>query len=187
MEYADGRVFEGHWCKGVWEGHGRLEYAAHGYYAGYYAGRFEKGLFSGPGLRRWSDGSEYDGEWRDGKRSGKGTLHHAGGGRCRRSEGDWVDDQLHGYGRRTFVDTSQYEGAFLGGVQQGDCKYRDRWGVDYEGEWVSNHVFSDGSRYDGLWKDNKANGYGKQRYPSGDIYEGECELESCGTTQLSVC
>ena len=165
MEYANGMVYNGDWQDGEWHGHGRVTYAENDFYAGALA----KGFFWGHGVRHWADGSNYEGDWMLDKQSGTGTLNDSDGV----WEGKWVDDKLDGFGRRTFPDGSQYDGLFVRGSQQGDYKYRDRYGQEHGGLWVTNHALPDGSRYSGLWKDEKPHGYGTCRYTNGDVYEGE--------------
>ena len=55
-------------------------------------------------------------------------------------------------------------------MQQGSCKFLDRYGHSHEGQWVSNHRLADGSRYDGLWRADKPDGYGRLHW-FGDYFD----------------
>jgi len=65
-------------------------------YQGQYSGQGDiKGLPEGRGELRYVNGDVYAGFFKDGKRSGTGSLIYAADGN--RREGQWIDDQLHGF------------------------------------------------------------------------------------------
>ena len=93
MNYADGRVYHGHWKNGQWHGHGKTTYPNGDNYEGeyeedqrhgigvykwndgrVYQGNFQNDQRNGHGVYRWPDGSTYVGEFQDGKRHGEGTY-----------------------------------------------------------------------------------------------------------------
>ena len=43
------------------------------------------------------------------------------------------------------------------------CRYRDRAGLEYHGQWVTNRKIASGRRYDGMLSDGKPIGFGKCR------------------------
>jgi hypothetical protein len=72
-------------------------------------------------------------------------------------EGDWIEDQMTGYGVYIYSNGDRYEGQFLNNQHNGLGKY----------------YFTDGSKYDGEWKDHKMHGSGKYWDINGVLWAGE--------------
>ena len=72
-------------------------------------------------------------------------------------EGDWVEDQMTGYGVYIYSNGDRYEGQFSNGFHNGLGKY----------------YFTDGSKYEGEWKDHKMHGSGKYWDINGVLWAGE--------------
>jgi len=77
-------------------GDGTTFYRNGNIYQGQYSGQGDtKGLPEGRGVLKYANGDVYSGFFKDGKRSGTGSLIYAADGN--RREGQWIDDQLHGF------------------------------------------------------------------------------------------
>merc|ERR1740123_2725118 len=88
--WQDGRVYEGQFKNGKFEGFGRMEWhMANGMMV--YEGEYVDDLKHGHGRYIWADGRVYDGEWRKGVRSGKATYTNANG---QTRQGVWKDDKI---------------------------------------------------------------------------------------------
>lgn len=71
-------------------------------------------------------------------------------------EGEFKDNDFHGWGKRTYEDGSIYEGGFKEGWFHGQGKYTSEDGQVYEGAFV----------------DDQAHGQGKMTFPDGTVEEG---------------
>ena len=72
-------------------------------------------------------------------------------------EGEWLNDEFHGTGVKTFSNGDRYEGGWFRGKMEGSGKYISHEGWTYEGEF----------------KSDQRHGIGKTIYPNGDIVSGE--------------
>lgn len=107
-------------------------------------------------------------------------------------EGDFVDNEFQGKGKRVSGNGDIYEGDFANGKQEGQGKATYSNGETYEGEWFHDfkmlegkatfpngdsyngnyafgkfqfqgtYTYKNGNYYVGEWKDGKRNGYGKE-------------------------
>lgn len=87
--------------------------------------------------------------------------------------GEFNDDEMHGYGLYTFSHEGHYEGQWVMGV--------------YEG--VGTETFALGSTYHGQYREGSRSGWGVCRYYNGDYYEGQWKegiREGRGMQQVSL-
>ena len=61
-----------------------------------------------------------------------------------RYEGDWIDDQQHGFGTETWPDGAVYKGCYVKGMKHGKGLFK----------------WADGSSYEGFFVDSNIEGYG---------------------------
>jgi hypothetical protein len=92
--------------------------------------------------------------------------------------GDWLDNQMHGRGQRTFPNGDVYVGAYKHGQRCGgpDCKVKFANGDLYVGSWESNnfhghgrYFFADGTALEGTFDHGKKQGKFKRQKPSGTL------------------
>jgi len=88
--WSDGRIYEGGFSDGIFDGFGRMEWQTQQGTLSY-EGQYEKDVKHGKGKFLWPDGRGYDGEWVQGKRSGRGVYINSKG---ERKEGLWTDDKF---------------------------------------------------------------------------------------------
>jgi len=96
-------------------------------------------------------------------------------------EGDVVDGQPHGKGKKTLDDTSAYEGDWIDGLPHGKGIFLYSIGV-YKGDFVNGEMTGKGkmkyaddgvSSYEGDFVNGKPHGIGKMIFNTGNICEGE--------------
>lgn len=85
-----------------------------------------------------------------------------------------------GYGSKTYLDGSIYEGNFFNGEKSGFGTYTKVSGDKYEGEWKNDkrhgkgvEVYADGSSYKGSFLADKKHGIGVYRKRDGYCYDGK--------------
>jgi hypothetical protein len=123
--------------------------------------------------------AEWSGPCKDGFAHGRGVLLwelkqlHYSKVFVARYEGDVERGLPNGSGRKTFWETSVYEGGFRNGRFDGIGTMRDADGR-YEGEWKDGMregrgkmVFHVGGSYEGEWKSNSYHGKGVVTFPGG--------------------
>eukprot|EP00913_Durusdinium_trenchii_P019706 g18526.t1 len=71
-------------------------------------------------------------------------------------EGNWKDDQAHGWGRFMHADGDVYEGEWANDTAHGQGTYHH----------------SDGSKYEGQWEHDRQHGHGVEHWVDGARYEG---------------
>lgn len=90
QKWTDGRVFEGQFDQGKFEGEGRMEWRTQkGLLV--YEGQYKDDLKHGFGKFVWTDGRTYEGEWCCGKRHGRGRYINA---KLETKVGYWLDDKF---------------------------------------------------------------------------------------------
>ena len=96
-----------------------------------------------------------------------------------RYEGEWTNNQPHGYGSLTYSNGAQYWGRFDHGRRQGHGVMKYANGDEYEGNWHKDQPqgsgvrrFAAGSIYEGEFKDGLQQGQGKQVYVDNTYYQG---------------
>jgi len=96
-----------------------------------------------------------------------------------RYEGEWTNNQPHGYGSLTYANGAQYWGRFDHGRRQGHGVMKYANGDEYEGNWHKDQPqgtgvrrFAAGSIYEGEFKDGLQEGQGKQTYIDNTYYKG---------------
>ncbi|XP_073504104.1 radial spoke head 10 homolog B isoform X2 [Phyllobates terribilis] len=118
---------------------------------------FLEGLMHGRGVYTWTDGLKY--------------------------EGEFFTNFPMGHGIYTWPDGSHYEGQVYKAIRHGTGVHvsSDQL-VSYAGEWYMGTRHGKGaiyynaegtSWYEGEWRGNRKEGWGVQRFPSGNIYEGQ--------------
>ena len=96
----------------------------------------------GRGVLIESNGSRYDGYWKEDKKNGKGRLFSATDGKL--YEGDWLDNNYHGYGIETWPDGAKYEGQYEFGKKAGDGHFMWADDSEYVGEFRENNIHGKG-------------------------------------------
>lgn len=162
----------------------------------WYKGNLENGIPTGQGEYHNDNESIYSGEFKNGKLNGKG-IQIIGEYRY---EGNFIDNELTGYGKLFTNGKLQYEGEFVNTVENGEGKFYEIDGSVFEGtfengyykkgilksmhgyeadgiwkefELISGTVkYEDGRVYSGELKNWKPNGKGKMVYPNGQVEEG---------------
>ncbi|XP_073399170.1 radial spoke head 10 homolog B isoform X1 [Dendrobates tinctorius] len=123
----------------------------------YFKGMFSEGLMHGRGVYTWTDGLKYEGEF-------------------------FMNFPMR-HGVYTWPNGSRYEGQVYKAIRHGTGVHisSDQL-VSYTGEWYMGMRHGKGaiyydtegtSWYEGDWKRNRKEGWGVQRFPSGNIYEGQ--------------
>jgi len=94
-------------------------------------------------------------------REGKGKLIHPTNDNTEYGQefydGDWHNDQMHGFGVYNYSNGDIYEGEWEKNLHSGYGKY----------------LFTDGSKYEGEWKEHKMHGSGKYLDINGVMWAGE--------------
>ena len=156
MEYHNkGRVYEGTWNMGHWDGKGMSINAV----GDVYEGKFVNDVKEGDGKLLYADGRVLVGRFEK-DQAVKGTLDFPDGAKYK---GELKGGARHGYGVFTFADGSIYEGQSVMNIFEGKGKMTWTDGGWYEGEWSKGQIHGNGKevrpdgslRHDGLW-DNGA-------------------------------
>lgn len=114
----------------------------------------------GPAILEWEDGSRYEGGMNESwDMHGKGRASHADGTNY---EGDYLNGQRHGTGTWAFPSTGA---SYTGGYAFGK---RDGHGVE---------VFDNGDRYVGGYKAGQRHGQGRYIEAKGAVREGEWKAD----------
>ena len=149
--YPDGDVYEGNWKAHAKHGSGKLTFAN----GDIYVGNMSDDMKSGQGKYTFASGAVYAGGWKANVGHGYATFTSADG--RVNFEGDFVNDNPHGYGKLTWSN-GLYEGHFKDGLWHGKGKM----------------IFADGGSYAGGWREGKKDGRGKYTFPTGGrVHEGE--------------
>lgn len=159
-----------------------------------YTGTWKLDKQTGYGVYRGPEGDGYEGTWVDGKRHGKGKavftnggrqyvcpmgFTHDGTGACR-FDGEWVADQMDGYGTLTCSDGREYRGTWRNGARSGygvlvllppSVKGVGAVVVDEDGRrWSA--TYNAVREYRGDFRENDRHGEGVITLVNGDVYEG---------------
>lgn len=132
----------------------------------------------GQGTLRFPDGSVYNGVVNHkGEMVEKGTLKCGNGDFY---EGEFLNDNPHGYGKWTFKSGTIYKGQFFDGVFSDNGEMTWTNGAKYKGEFKKGqrtgkgvYHWTNGDEYDGEFLDGKLHGWGAYKEVNGDIYVGE--------------
>jgi hypothetical protein len=148
-----------------------------------YEGEWRHGEKEGEGVYTWPD-MQYIGNWRAGERNGKGKLTVGSAGVT--YNGEWKDDNKHGFGVQVYEDGSRYEGGWERNARDGRGEFTYPNGVRLSGTWRQEVLVQDadhpvvvdypnGEHYEGEWRDDLRHGRGVLRDANGLTYEGEFE------------
>ena len=167
---ADGSNFNGSFRQGLLHGEGEMWDADFRY-----RGNFERGMFNGHGALEYTLGGSYEGQFRNNRMHGKGKLEYRDGSsfegefadnRMVRGifkdnfgtyEGEFLNDLYHGKGVYISTDGTRYEGDFLQGQLTGHAIV----------------TAPDESRYEGEVQDWNYHGKGVLKHADGSVYTGE--------------
>lgn len=213
-KFANGDCYKGYFVEGMKDGEGKYTYDN----GDVYTGQFKDGMKHGKvGKFDFSSGCSYRGEFAHGVMQGVGTFEYLSGARY---VGQFHNNLKSGSGSYTFSKGSSYDGAFQDGMMHGSgsmrykngdvckCEYENGEVVQLTEQIVQNdpmlgsavsdvvlkgyagnrnddgrkegygrQLFSNGDIYEGNWKDNKKHGLGSYYYTNGDMFEG---LFKCG-------
>ncbi|XP_053327453.1 radial spoke head 10 homolog B isoform X2 [Spea bombifrons] len=159
--------YEGDMVHGVYEGYG----AAHFKDGNTYRGTFSEGFMHGKGTYTWADGLIYEGEFHMNFPMGRGVYVWPDGSRY---EGEVYKAIRHGAG--IFISSNQqvsYAGQWCKGVRhgKGTIYYNSERTSWYEGDWINGNKdgwgvqrFKSGNIYEGHWKNNEFHGEGRMRW-----------------------
>eukprot|EP00347_Sterkiella_histriomuscorum_P022670 403337598 len=80
-------------------------------------------------------------------------------------EGEFVDDQIQGFGKITNDNGSSYEGYWKESQMNGQGKFIDEYGHTYEGNFVNDEqegfgimIWTTGEKYEGQWRNGQRHG-----------------------------
>ncbi|KAM4024956.1 radial spoke head 10 homolog B isoform 2-T2 [Anomaloglossus baeobatrachus] len=145
-----------------------------------YEGDLVNGLYEGEGAAYYKDGNVYRGMFSEGLMHGRGEYTWTDG---LKYEGEFFMNLPMGHGVYTWPNGSRYEGQVHKAIRHGTGVHvsSDQL-VSYAGEWHMGLRHGKGaiyynaegtSWYEGDWMSNRKEGWGVQRFPSGNIYEGQ--------------
>ncbi|TPX64236.1 hypothetical protein SpCBS45565_g06058 [Spizellomyces sp. 'palustris'] len=143
------------------------------------------GKYHGHGMAHFSSGNTYCGPFANGYMDGSNGVYTWADGV--RYEGDFHKNNLSGVGLYVWKNGCRYEGQVLNGLRHGKGVFYGEpvskaW---YNGDWKEGKVHgqgklvyndSDTSSYEGAWLNGMKHGRGLMRYASGNVYDGEWEL-----------
>mmetsp|Transcript_39402 Transcript_39402/g.81822 ORF Transcript_39402/g.81822 Transcript_39402/m.81822 type:complete len:548 (-) Transcript_39402:132-1775(-) len=118
LQWSNGDVYKGNFCRGVRQGAGSLTFGNGG---GEYVGDWRDNLMHGTGTRRFANGDLYTGPYVQGQRQGRqGRFYFTNGDLY---VGDWHHNVMHGTGGRYYYHHGQrFEGDFVNGLRHGKGK-----------------------------------------------------------------
>ena len=109
---------------------------------------------------------KYEGNFKNDKKNGKGLIIYKDNGNI--YQGDFLDDNITGYGIYTFKNKQSYEGQVVNGVFHGKGTYNWTDGTYFKGTYVNGsregfgeYKFSNGKIFDGPFQKGKPHGKGK--------------------------
>lgn len=135
------------------------------------------GGLNGYGKRTDFDGNIYEGTFVNNELHGKGKITFVRLGQV--WEGDFINGVLTGKGKITFADGEISEGDFVGGRLNGRGKNITVDGYVYDGIFKDDELIDgrmtdpDGCIFEGRFIDGELNGNGRMVFADGETYEGE--------------
>ncbi|HEX2608169.1 MAG TPA: hypothetical protein VHK91_12350 [Flavisolibacter sp.] len=152
--YGSYSTYVGEVANGVPNGIGILHYKPENT-AAFYAGYFEKGVFSGKGVLYFKNGNFVSGDWKNGLLNGKGASLGSDGIFY---SGFYVNGQKHGAGQLFYKDNGMLAGTFANDQFNGRCLFISAAGKNLT---------------DNIYRNNKKNGSGYQyESESKKLFEG---------------
>nr|GEX79495.1 phosphatidylinositol 4-phosphate 5-kinase 8-like isoform X1 [Tanacetum cinerariifolium] len=108
----------------------------------------------------------------------EGMIPH-GTGTYTWSNGSWILNTQHGFGRKEYNNGDIYDGSWKVGVHEGSGKYAWSNGDMYIGNWKGGSMcgrgvmkWVNGDQYDGSWSNGYRHGSGVYRFADGSYYFG---------------
>lgn len=99
-------------------------------------------------------------------------------------EGDTLNGQPHGSGKKTFKNGDKYEGEWYNGQPNGKGKMLWITGNAYEGDWLNGRCHGygvlhaiNGDKYEGQFVDDAMHGEGRYTHADGKVYVGSFEAD----------
>lgn len=135
----------------------------------YFEGEFKDGEINGKGYKynRWN-GSEFTGDFLNGQLNGKGTMMTRN---QMRYEGEFSDNQRHGYGELKSSRTNEY--------------FKGQWYHDKR-HGQGEQRYSDGSIYVGDWVHDRRQGHGEIKFLDASSYDvSEICLKNFSTLKIN--
>lgn len=101
----------------------------------------------------------YEGDWRNDQRHGYGILSKISkDGDVRKVyAGDWMDGKRHGFGSNWYKDGTYYEGIFRRNIREGYGQIWYECDGYYQGTWANDQYHGEGMLVQGDWKKKKTN------------------------------
>ncbi|CDW90685.1 UNKNOWN [Stylonychia lemnae] len=149
-QWKNGDKYEGEWKACLRHGNGS-DFFSNG---DQYVGQYQFGNPNGFGQYKWANGNSYAGEFKEGMKNGKGKWKKCiepGQKVSNHFEGEYQDDQKHGYGEFNWQSGNKYKGYY-------ENDQRNGYGEMY---------WKDGTIYKGYWENGVQNGLGIFVFPDG--------------------
>lgn len=163
MNYESGRVYDGEWLHGHWNGKAKLLNPN----GDTYEGEFIFDSRHGQGTYKWDNGDIYVGSFSQDKRHGHGRFSFHNGNVY---EGEFCDGMFEGYGRYDFTG-GYYVGEWKHGRYEGNGELVYASGAKYTGEFRNSvahgfglEVTTDGQKRRGCWENGQPVEYYERNY-----------------------
>ena len=124
----------------------------------FYKGEYKVGVKEGQGIYEWSQGVRYEGDWKNNEMHGWGVFFNDD----EKYEGEFIDGVYDGNGRLVESSGEIYEGRFRDGMKHGIGTIISQNGTKFKGEWREDSKEGNGLYFDKrnnihkqVWKDNK--------------------------------
>jgi len=138
-----GMTYDGEWVLGERYGVGRQTWPS----GANYKGCWKENKPHGKGVYVYSNGCMYDGNFVNGERDGLGWMKwvisaqlHCQADMFSQYEGEWKDDEMHGYGTMMFRSGATHKGWWDYGVRSGPGMHTLLNGDYIQGVWVNDLV-----------------------------------------------
>lgn len=172
---GDSAKWNGECKNGKAYGRGELEELKQGTPMFRYEGEMENGQLNGAGVIIWASGARTEGQFKDGQLAGYGK--HAFDGS--RWEGNHVNGKLHGRGIQVNKNGDRYEGEFASGLPSGKGILTWAEGGGYEGEFAGGKrhgqgtlTYKNGNKFTGVFVEGKIAGEGVYTWANGASERG---------------
>jgi hypothetical protein len=167
MKYTNGNFYKGQWKNDKKNGRGTMTYSENSTYKKYkgnwendvregkgtlvfvngdsYSGDFHQDFMHGHGKTEFQNSDIYEGSYVFGKKHGKGTYQffsrkHRDDHSTAFYRGDWVNNCMHGYGVRLYLNGNHYSGLWAQNLREGEGRMIFANGKVCEGQWANNKI-----------------------------------------------